>query len=122
MKCVSFKRLERGSLLGFADLAMDSGIVLLGCTLHASNGKRWCNPPGRPQLDADRKLMLGDNGKLLYATIVEFVDAKTRYRWSDEAVRAIEQVHPQCKTPAEAGVMSSREAVPKAQNQGSRNG
>ena len=55
MTCVGFKRLERGSLLGFADLQMDSGLVLLGCTFHHSNGKRWVNPPGRPQLDADKK-------------------------------------------------------------------
>jgi hypothetical protein len=59
VKCLSFKHLVRGSLQGFADIAMDSGLVLLGCTLHESNGKRWVNPPSRPQLDAERKPMLG---------------------------------------------------------------
>ena len=90
MRCVNFKSLERGSLLGFADIAMDSGIVLLGCTMHASNGKRWVNPPSRPQLDADRKPMVGPDGKIIYAPIIDFAEKKLRYRWSDEAVAAIE--------------------------------
>lgn len=90
MRCVGWKKLERGSLMGFADLMMDSGLVLLGCTLHAMNGKRWCSPPGRPQLSPERALMYDDAGKLLYAPVIEFVDKKIRYRWSDEAVKAIE--------------------------------
>jgi hypothetical protein len=39
MKCVAFKRLERGSLIGFADLEMCGGLRLLGCTMHRANGK-----------------------------------------------------------------------------------
>jgi len=91
MKVVSFKPLERGSLLGFADLAMDSGLVLLGCSYHAANGKRWCSPPSRPQLDAERKPMIGDDGKIIYAPMVDFAEKRLRYRWSDAAVAAIDE-------------------------------
>ena len=109
MKCVAFKKLERGSLQGFADIAMDSGLVLLGCSLHQSNGKRWCNPPGRPQLDADRKPLIDGKGKLAYAPVVEFVEPKLRYKWSAAAVAAIEAY--QSTTPAEAGAMNGRNPV-----------
>ena len=88
MKCVAFKPLERGSLQGFADLAMDSGLILVGCTLHESNGKRWVNPPGRPQLDTERK-PITDGGKVVYAPVVEFASKSLRSRWSSEACAAI---------------------------------
>ncbi len=104
MKSLAFKPLARGSLQGFADIAMDSGLVLLGCSFHASNGKRWVNPPSRPQLDSERKPMLGDDGKILYAPVIEFADKKIRFRWSAEAVKAIETAHPECTKPAASGL------------------
>ncbi len=107
MKCVGFKRLERGSLQGFADVQLDSGLVLLGCTLHRSNGKAWVNPPGRPQLDAEKKPIV-ENGKIAYAPVIEFVDTKTRFKWSAQAVAAIEEY--QSKAPAEASAMSGKVA------------
>jgi hypothetical protein len=103
MTCVGFKRLERGSLQGFADLRMDSGLVLLGCTFHQSNGKRWVNPPGRPQLDAQKQPIM-EGGKIAYAPVIEFVDASTRYKWSVQAVAAIDVY--QSKAPTEAGAMN----------------
>ena len=120
VRCVGFTRLERGSLLGFADLEMDSGMVLLGCTFHASNGNRWCNPPGRPQLDSGRKPIVGGDGKIVYAACVQFVDAKTRFRWSAEAVAAIE-AHLKSNAPARAGAMNSGERSETA-SQGARDG
>lgn len=105
MTCVGFKSLERGSLQGFADLAMDSGLVLLGCTLHDNYGRRWVNPPGRPQIDSNHKLML-DDGKILYAAIVEFSDKHIRRIWSNQAVAAIE-AYRNSKAPASAGAMNT---------------
>ena len=122
MKCVNWKPLARGSLVGFADLQMDSGLVLLGCTLHAANGRRWVNPPSRPMLDADRKPIV-EGGKVQYSAVVDFTDKKIRYRWSDEAVKAIEAAFPECKAPAEAGAMSGTDDAPTQRpNQAARNG
>lgn len=112
MKCLNFKALARGSLQGFADLQMDSGLILLGCTLHRSNCKAWVNPPGRPQLDAERKPMRGNDGKLLYAPVIDFADKRVRFKWSGQAVAAIDQFL-DGKAPAEAGAMSAEEASPK---------
>lgn len=91
MKCIAFKTLERGSLLGFVDLEMPSGLILRGCTFHQSHDKLWCSPPGRPQLDADRKLMVDEAGKIVYAAVVDFADKAIRARWSTEAVAAIDE-------------------------------
>ena len=100
MKCVRWKALERGAMRGFADLQLDNGMILLGCTLLESNGRRWVNPPSRPQLDADRKLTF-EGGKLVYAPIIEFTDKALRNAWSDAAVAAIASVD--STTPAFAG-------------------
>jgi len=107
MRCLAFTAFKRGSLQGFADLMLDSGIVLLGCTYHQLSGKTWCSPPSRPQLDRERRLIVRDDGKIAYAPVIEFVDAKTRHRWSDEAVKAVEAAHTECKAPAEAGAMKT---------------
>ena len=108
MKCLQFKPLPRGSMLGFCDLEMDSGLILKGCTLLESNGRRWVNPPGRPQLDADRKVMLDETGKVLYAVTIDFTTKAVRSRWSDAAVAAIEAY--QSTTPAEASVVNGRDS------------
>ncbi len=75
-------------MLGFADLQLDNGMILLGCTLLQSNGRRWVNPPSRPQLDSDKKLTF-EAGRLVYAPIIEFADKSLRSAWSDAAVAAI---------------------------------
>jgi hypothetical protein len=80
----------------------------LGCTFHESNGKRWCNPPGRPQLDATRKPITDENGKIAYAPVIEFATKAIRSRWSVEAVAAIE-VLMESTTPAEASVMNGQD-------------
>jgi hypothetical protein len=111
MRCVAFRRLERGSLQGFADLAMDRGLVVLSCTLHQTNGKCWANPPSRPQLDGERKLVIYA-GKIAYAPVIDFVDTKRRFRWSAEAVKAID-AFANSKAPADAGAMSNDEGKPE---------
>ena len=105
MKCVAFKTLERGSLQGFADLMMDSGLVLLGCTLHEMNNKRWVNPPSRPALTAERTLLY-EGGKLVYVPVVEFIDSTTRFHWSRQAVEAVDRFLDGKAPAAKAGAMS----------------
>jgi hypothetical protein len=108
VKCIAFKPLARGSMLGFADLEMTSGLILRGCTLLESNGRRWCNPPSRPRLDGDRKPMTDDGGKIVYAVVVDFASKTIRSRWSAEAVAAIDAYI--STTPAGAGAVSGRDS------------
>lgn len=89
MQCVHFKPMQRGALLGFADLALKSGLIVRECTLHESNGSRWVTPPGKPMLDKDKRPVVR-NGKVQYAPVIEFRDKLTRRRWSGEAVSAID--------------------------------
>jgi hypothetical protein len=64
MICTKFVPLERGALRGFADLELDSGLVIHDARLMESSGKRWVNLPGKPQLDRDKNLVRGANGMI----------------------------------------------------------
>jgi len=89
MKLIKFKPFVRGTLLGFADLEMSNGMILRECPFLEANGRRWCSPPAKPMLDANRHAIL-KVGKVAYMQIIEFADKSKRSRWSDEAVAAIE--------------------------------
>jgi hypothetical protein len=109
MKCIAFKPLERGAMLGFADLQMDSGLVIMDCILFESGARRWCNPPGRPALTTDKKPMLDDAGKLIYSVVIDFATKEVRSKWSAAAVAAI-AAFADSTTPAEAGAGNGRDS------------
>jgi hypothetical protein len=52
-------------------------------------------------LDADKKLVL-EGGKIAYGPIVEFTDKRVRYKWSSQAVAAIDEFL-DGKAPARGG-------------------
>lgn len=110
MKCTAFRPLARNTLVGFATIVHENGIVVLDVTLHEKAGKRWCSPPSRPMLDRDRQLVVGDDGKIRYCAVIEFVDDRTRWRWCAAAVAAIDAfLAADGKAPAAAGAMSGKD-------------
>jgi len=117
LTCLSFKPLSRGALVGFADLQLPSGLVLRECTFMESGSSRWVNPPGKPQLNADR-LPIIKEGKVQYSPVVDFVDRATRRRWSDAAVVAIDAFR-KAQRPEGAG---RHEAGNQESTQGARHG
>lgn len=88
MRLLSWRECRRGTLLGFDDLLMDSGLVVRDVSFHAQNGSQWASAPGRPMFDADKNLVRDDAGKVAYSPMLDFVDKTTRRRWSDAAVAA----------------------------------
>jgi hypothetical protein len=117
MKATAFRPFERATLRGFATIVLDNGIAILDVALHERNGKRWCSPPSRPMIDKERRLVIGDDGKIKYAPMIEFVDANTRFRWSDAAVAAIDELL-KSKAPDLAGAMSGGTAPERSRNGG----
>ena len=90
MKCVKFTALEKGSLRGFADLALDSGMVIHDAMLLESHGKRWVNLPSKQQLDKDKNPRKDDAGKVLYVPVVSIPDRDRRDLFSNSALAAID--------------------------------
>jgi hypothetical protein len=101
MSCTKFAAIEKGSLLGFADLVLDSGLILHDVMLLESNGKRWVNLPSKQQLDASKNPRRGDNGKPLYTPVVSIPDRARRDLFNVQALEAIDAFRSSA-TPAPA--------------------
>jgi hypothetical protein len=48
------KQMRKGTLLGFFDLEMPSGLIIRGAMLFEKNGKRWVGFPSKEWVKADR--------------------------------------------------------------------
>jgi hypothetical protein len=80
VKALRFRHCVKGTLLGFLDLELASGLVLRGCTLHLSHGKHWVGLPAKPFKGAD--------GTDTWANIVDFADKATKDRFQKQATAA----------------------------------
>jgi hypothetical protein len=85
MQVREWRPMQKGSLLGFATVEMPSGMIVHDITVHESNGRRWANPPGKPQLDRDKHPIFKD-GKLQYAKVIGFESDDRRHKWSDAII------------------------------------
>jgi hypothetical protein len=60
------KILRKGTLIGFFDLEMPSGMIVRGAMLFEKNGKRWVNFPSKEWVKSD-----GTRG---HTPLLEFAD------------------------------------------------
>jgi hypothetical protein len=86
-----WKPVEKGTLRGFCSLHLSpSGLILRDCMLHVKpDGSRWVGLPSRPQLDADKRQLIGPNGKGLFLPVVEIKGTAERSRFQASALAAI---------------------------------
>ena len=89
--CIAWKPFERNTLKGFADLWLRTArLKIHGCVVHEKNGRRWIQLPAKPQLDKDRNLVRGDDGKVQYAKVIDFDSREVADRFNEAALKAIE--------------------------------
>ena len=60
--------------------------MLASMSLH---GKWWAALPARPMLDADKKVVIGDDGKVKYVRSLWFDDRETADKFSAAVVEAV---------------------------------
>jgi hypothetical protein len=80
---------QKNTLQGFLDLELPSGLVLRECSYHARDGKAWIGLPSKPQIGRDGKHRADENGKLLYAAIIDFATKEARERFHAAALQAV---------------------------------
>lgn len=89
--CLEWKALERGTLLGFAAIKVDQmRLVVRDIAVHEKSGKRWAQLPAKPQISKDRELIKNRDGKVQYATILEFETKQIADAFSDAVIRALD--------------------------------
>jgi hypothetical protein len=68
------KRVSKGSLRGFFDLEMPSGLTIRGAMLFEKDGRRWIGLPSREWIKPD--------GTKAYQPIVEIPDREARDKFN----------------------------------------
>jgi DNA-binding cell septation regulator SpoVG len=94
MQTEVWRRVEStSSLRGFFTLRLPSGLVIHDLSLHEREGSRWVQLPGKPLIGRDgRQLTTPKTGRLAWDVVVEIPDSKTRAKFQDEALRAIDRL------------------------------
>lgn len=95
LTATNWKPLHKGSLRGFADIEMPSGLVIREVSVLETNGKCWASPPSKPMLDRDGHVMIDDAGKRRYVPIIDFRDRETRAHWSAAVIAALRAAFPE---------------------------
>ena len=94
VELIDFRRVRKGTLLGFATVRVGRSMCLHDVTLHRSHGRFWASPPGRPQITREGAVMRGADGKLLYTPTISFQDRAGRDDFSDAVVKVVRARHP----------------------------
>jgi hypothetical protein len=92
MRASAWRPHSSGSLQGFFNLRLASGLRINDMTLHQKGASRWCGLPAKPLLDSDGRHKVGDNGKKAYVKILDFVDRDVRDQFTAEALAAVDRM------------------------------
>lgn len=82
MRIIDYRDINKGSVKGAFSIELPTGMIIKDC-LHFQSGERqWVNLPSKPVMDKEGKPKIGDNGKPMYAKIINFVtkDAYTDFQ------------------------------------------
>jgi len=100
IECVDFRAVERGSLRGFAKVGVPQWhLTIDDVAIHDSNGKRWAALPARPQLNANREVVRGDDGKPKYVKTLFFDSREIADRFSSAVLEAVDKHQGNSKKP-----------------------
>lgn len=102
IECMKFKSVNKGYLVGFADLYLPKwGLEIFGCALYLKDSRRWISFPSKEYIDAD--------GSQKYAPIIRFRNKTHMETFSRLAIEAIEK---KCAEPQIIPEELSNEGVP----------
>jgi hypothetical protein len=91
----NFKPISAGSLRGFVDVTLPSGMVLHRCSVFAKGDRVWVGPPSKQVIARDGSVQKTADGKTRYEPTVSFVDRATQERWSAAVISAMRDAHPE---------------------------
>lgn len=84
MECLRYKPVNKGCLLGFADLLVPivKNVKIYGCAVFQKEGKRWVSLPSNKMIDPETGIQNN------YA-FMRFDESKGMYEFSHDAMRCI---------------------------------
>ena len=81
---------QSGTLQGFFNLRLPSGLVINDLTLHEKGNRRWIGLPGKPQIEDGRHCKDPATGKQAYTPVVEIPDRGIRDKFTEQALAAVD--------------------------------
>lgn len=82
MQVSNWKKYEKGSLQGFFDVLLDSGLTIRGMTYHSKgDAKRWVSFPSKPY---------EENGETKYQSILHIPDENRWKKFQELALQALD--------------------------------
>ena len=94
IECISFKPYRKNTLVGFATiLVREMRLIVHDVALHERGDARWAALPARPQVH-DGALVTNADGKIQYATLMEFSGRDVRDAFSCAVWTAYENFRP----------------------------
>lgn len=94
-RILEWRPLRRDSLLGFAKIELQSGMVISDVTILSGDRGPWALPPSKPMLGRDGVAMKDQRGKIRYSPLIEFTSKEIRDRWSAAVIDAMRAAHPE---------------------------
>ena len=89
IEVTSFKRLDKGALVGFCDIKIrELRIKVHEVAVYAKNGSRWASMPAKPWFK-DGVAVRGDSGKIQYTPLFEFETKVVRDAFGAAVWRAL---------------------------------
>jgi hypothetical protein len=81
-----FRPLEKGTLRGFVDVKFPMGLTVRDISVHTKDGRSWVGLPVKPQVTQDGRVRKGDDGKIMYSSIMEFETKEIANRFSAKVI------------------------------------
>ncbi len=82
MTVSGWKEINKKSLLGSCDIALDSGFLIHGALVMTGTNGNWVNFPGIPSFNSDKTPFLKD-GKQVYKPVLTIPDRDRRDKFSE---------------------------------------
>jgi hypothetical protein len=89
------KPINAGALRCLVNVALPSGMILLGCAVFVKDDRTWAAPPGKPVIGRAGIVEKTPQGKTRYEPTVSFADRATAERWSDAVIAAVRLAYPE---------------------------
>jgi DNA-binding cell septation regulator SpoVG len=91
-------RTPAGTILGYVDVELPSGMIVNGCKLMVGpNGRHWVALPSQKQTNRDGTPRLDTAGKQTWADIIEFVGRDAREKFQNLVLEALRRAHPEAE-------------------------
>ena len=94
MRLVSWKRIGKRSLRGFATVELPIGPQLIDCAVFVGKNGAWASLPAKPHLDKDSRQRIGADGKPSYSPAVEWRRRDLADRFSAAVDALVQAAHP----------------------------